>query len=313
LEDYNYPDYELSETDLSDLDSEMDDYDDEDEELTAVDDAFPDDVHNHAYTIPSYYGSVASADEHSQQLFAAVPPLAVPTLPNNWFTGFLSSLSSEDVRDLRVAYDAFYQPAMVPVQIHDPRPTTSVSHNRAPAGVWDYVRGEDGLSRPVFIPNHQHHWQEVPDLSASPDPSDQSLTPPSPAPDAVNNSPDENVNVVITDDECSEGGLSAEGPLFPGGPNTTSQLVDDGVNPEQPLTSRRSSLDHGDCGEGTSSSGSEECSANGCGMDNRYRTAARRQIGFSASMEKAVKDRREDKTKKFAGSEKASGPASPLT
>ncbi|KAG9030665.1 hypothetical protein FS837_003217 [Tulasnella sp. UAMH 9824] len=147
----------------------------------------------------------------------------------------------------------------------------------------------------------------------NPDPSDQSLTPPSPAHDGVNKSPDENVNVVITDDECSEGGLSAEGSLFPGGPNTTGQLLEEGANPEPPFSSKRSSLNNGDCGEDTPSSTSEECSANGCSREKQYRTAARRRIGFSASREMAVKDGRDDGTEKFAGFEGTSGPASPLT
>lgn len=255
LEDYNYPKETFNEKDqIDDIDSEMNDDDDEDmdedddeeEDETDAYDAFPDDFKDQAQITPSDYRYIVPANQNNQQFLAARPPFAASPVPDNWFTRFLASLSPKDVHDLLVAYETFYGhsaglgsilfygPTAFPPPTHManlPIPNTfkvalGSSHpfmgtfernDQRQAGSRGYAHWNEGPNRAVVIGNYQE--QGVPDLSTSPDLSDHSLTPPSPAQHLPDRSPDENVNLVLAGDECNEGGLNAEGPLFPGRPD----------------------------------------------------------------------------------------------
>lgn len=153
---------------------------------------------------------------------------------------------------------------------------------------------------PAILPNQD---QAVPDLSTSPDLSDHSLTPPSPALNRFDATMDEDINLLLPGGEHVGEGLDAKAVLFSedsARPGSFTSAYHCGSNLGLPREGGNGMEFEGRGNRPTPKTPGALLEKKN-DMENEYSTLAAKRIAPSASMGKARKEGQSDSTKKLPG------------
>ncbi|KAG8939267.1 hypothetical protein FRC04_006731 [Tulasnella sp. 424] len=252
---------------------------------------------------------------------------AIPT--GDWFSTFLKTLSEKEIHDLLAAYESLHQlvlpvdgvpghgsAASPPSAISELPPTAASGSEGHGSTTLDWRFGivngivlqspqlPGGLSGervlPAILPNQD---QAVPDLSTSPDLSDHSLTPPSPALNRFDVAMDEGLNLILPGGEHVGEGLDAKAVRFSEDPTRSVSFTS-----ARHCGSNLGLPQRGGSGMGFEDRGNRPTPRTPGAplekkhdMENEYSTLAAKRITSSASMGKARKEGQSDSTKKLLG------------